>query len=367
MPVRIWVPLAILAATLGCGPRKDSQPEPVRWIRVAYPEVKRQPESYPLSGTVVPQGAAQTLAFLVPGRVVGVGPREGEGIRKGQVLASLETTSYAAGLDAAAAQTRSAQAAAARAQDEFQRMQIVHDRQSLADNDFLKFQLADQAAREQLVQAQANERVAQKSLADTRLRTLVGGVVTRRSVEPGGMVAAGQPVFEIAQLDPVEIQIGIPENLVGALKVGQSAMVTLPALPQVQVDGKLRVINAAVDPASRTYMARITVRNPRGVLHLGMMAEARIQGDHPERMLLVPCDAIVQDPQGAAMVFEFRPGANRVVARRVTLGALEGRLVQVQSGVDPGTQLVVAGQHYLRDGAPAQVESADAPTRVGAN
>jgi RND family efflux transporter MFP subunit len=359
--------MAILAASLGCGARKDSQPEPVRWIRVAYPEVKQQPESYPLSGTVVPQGAAQTLAFQVPGRVVGVGPREGEGIRKGQVLASLDTTSYAAGVDAAAAQTRSAQAAAARAQDEFRRMKIVYDRQSLADNDFLKFQLADQAAREQVAQAQANEQVARKALADTSLRTLVGGVVTRRSVEPGVTVAAGQPAFEIAQLDPVEIQIGIPENLIGAMKVGQSATVTLPALPKVQAEGTLRVINATVDPASRTYMARITVQNPKGVLHLGMFAEARIQGDHPERMLLVPYDAIVKDPQGAALVFEFRPGENRVVARRVVLGALEGRLVQVQSGVEPGTQLVVAGQHYLRDGAPAQLETAHAPARTGAN
>jgi len=131
MPVRIWVSLAILAAALGCGARKDSQPEPLRWIRVAFPEVKHQPESYPLSGTVVPQRAAQSLSFLVPGRVVAVGPREGEGIKRGQVLASLETTSYAAGLDAAAAQTRSAQAAAARAQDEFQRMKIFHDRQRL--------------------------------------------------------------------------------------------------------------------------------------------------------------------------------------------------------------------------------------------
>ena len=367
MSVRILVPLAVLAAALGCGARNDSQPEPIRWVRVAFPEVKAQPESYPLSGTVVPQGAAQSLSFQVPGRVVQVGPREGEGIRKGQVLASLDPTSYAAGLEAAAAQTRSAQAAAARAHDEFQRMKLLHDRQSLADNDFLKFQLADQAAQEQLVQAQANERVIRKSLSDTSLRTLVGGVVTRRSVEPGIMVAAGQPAFEIAQLDPVEIQIGIPENLVGALKVGQRATVTLPALPTARFAGKLRVVNAAADPASRTYMARITVRNPKGVLHLGMIAEARIQGDHPERMVLIPYDAVVKDPQGAAMVFEFRPGENRVVAHRVTLGALEGRLVQVQSGVGPETRLVVAGQHYLRDGAPAQVEAANPAARTGAN
>lgn len=355
MPVRMWVALAILAAALGCGTRKETPPEPVRWIRVAFPEVTQQPESYPLSGTVVPRSAAQSLSFLVPGRVVAVGPREGECISKGQVLAALDATSYVAGLDAAAAQTRSAQAAAARAHDECQRMKLVYDRQSLAENDFQKYQLADQAAREQLAQAEANEQVARKALSDTSLRPLAGGVVTRRSVEPGVMVAAGQPAFEIAQLDPVEIQIGIPENLVGAMKVGQAAKVTLPAVPGLGFDGTLRVINAAADPASRTYMGRISVSNPKGALHLGMVAEARVQGDRKEAMLLLPCEAIVKDPQGATIVYEYRPEARRVVARRVTLGALEGQWVQVRSGLEASSQIVVAGQHFLRDGAPVQV------------
>lgn len=367
MSVRTWVPLAILTALLGCGSKKDAHPEPVPWIRVALPEVKDQPESYPMSGTVVPQGAAQSLSFQVPGRVVKVALREGEFVGKGQLLASLETANYVAGLEASAAQTRSAQASAARALDEGQRMKTLYDRQSLAENDFLKFKLAEQAAREQHLQAQANERVAQKALADTSLRTLVGGVITRRLVEPGVMVAAGQPVFEMAQMDPVEIQIGIPENRVGALQMGQPSKVTLPAIPNAVFEGTLRVINAAADPASRTYMARIAVKNPKGVLRLGMVAEARIQGKRKERMVLVPYEAIVKDAHGATMVFEFRPTENRVVARRVEVGTLEGRLIQVRSGIEATTQIVVAGQNFLRDGAPAQLEPTKASMPTGRN
>jgi membrane fusion protein (multidrug efflux system) len=334
---------------------------------VAFPEVRDQPEAYPLSGVVVPQRASQGLAFQVAGRVVAVGPREGERVRKGQILASLETTNYAAGLEAAAAQTRSAQAAAVRALDELQRMKLLFDRQSLAENDFLKFKLAEQAAREQSLQAQANERVARKALAETSLRSLVEGVVTRRSVEPGVMVSPGLPVFEIAQVDPVELQIGVPENLVGALRIGQVASVTAPALPDARFQGTLRVINAAADPASRTYMARIAVTRPKGALRLGMVAEARIQGDARERMLLVPSEAIVKDAQGATLVFEFKPAENRVVARRVLVGALEGTLIQVRSGLDATTQVVVAGQNFLRDGSPAQVEAPGAPAPSGRN
>ena len=367
MFVHNWVSLAILASALGCGSPNDPKPEPARWIRVALPEVKDQPEAYPLSGTVVPQGAAQSLSFQVPGRVVNAVLREGEVVRKGQILASLETTSYAAGLEAAAAQTRSAQAAAARALDELQRMKILYDRQSLAENDFLKFRLAEQAAREQFHQTQASEKVAHKTLSDTSLKALVGGVITRRLVEPGVMVAAGQPAFEIAQMDPVEIQIGIPENLVAAMKVGQHSRITLPAVPNAEFAGTLCVINAAADPASRTYMARVAVKNPKGTLRLGMVAEARIQGDRREHLLLIPYEAIVKDPQGAPTVFEFRPAEHRVVARRVVLGILEGRRIQVRSGIDAATRIVVAGQNFLRDGSPAQVEAAHSTDHSGLN
>jgi membrane fusion protein (multidrug efflux system) len=367
MPAKAWVSLAILVSIAGCGSRKALQAEQGPWIKVALPECKDQPESYPLSGTVVPQGAAQSLAFMVAGKVVQVGPREGQTVRRGQTLALLETTSYAAGLEAASSQVRSAQAAAARAEDELQRMKRIYDRESLAENDFLKFKLAAQAAREQAVQAEANQKVAAKSLADTTLRALMGGVITRRSVEPGVIVAAGQPAFEIAQMDPVEIQVGIPENLVGVLQLGQSAQVTVPAIPKAVFDGTLRVINAAADPASRTYMARIAVRNPKGALRLGMVAEARIQGERKERMVLIPYDAIVQDPQGAPLVFEFLPGQHRVLARRVTVGALEGQRIQVRSGIDPAALVVVAGQHYLRDGAPARIDGASAPSQAEEN
>ncbi len=359
MSVKSLVMMAILGLVAGCGARKAAPAESPRWIRITRPISQDGPETYGLSGTVVPPGSAQSLAFPGPGRVVRVGPREGERVVKGQVLATQETTAYSASLAAASAQTRSAEAAAARAQDELRRMAVIHDRQSLAENDYLKFELADQAAREQVLQAKATESIARKALWDATLRAPASGVITRRLVEPGVLAGAGQPAFEIAQMDPVEVQIGIPENLVGAMRLGQHARVTLPAIPGERFEGTLRVINAAADPASRTYMARITLRNPKGVLRIGMVAEARIQGDRRERMLLAPVEAIVKDPQGAPILFEFRPGENRVVARRVTLGVLDGKLIQVKAGIDPMAQIVIAGQNGLRDGSSVAVEPAD--------
>lgn len=356
MSAKPWViGILLVLGWTGCGrDRSHAQPS-ARWVRVAHPQVRSQAEAYPLTGTVVPEGAAQVLSFLVPGRVTSVRFREGERIARGQVLANLEATSCLAALEASAAQTRAAQAAAERAQDECRRMRILFERQSLAENDFLKYDLARRAAEEQLQQARANETSARKALADTWLKAPGPGVVIRRLIEPGLTVAPGQPAFEVAALGAVEIQVGLPENLVNAARVGQKAQVVVPAVPGGAREGTLRIVNAAVDPASRTYMARVAVPNPGGLLRLGMVAEVRIQGDAREDLLVVPCDAVVQDPQGVALVFEFRPAEGRVVARRVEVGRMDGQGVQIRSGVDASTWIVVAGQHALRDGNPVQV------------
>jgi RND family efflux transporter MFP subunit len=169
-------------------------------------------------------------------------------------------------------------------------------------------------------------------------------------------VAPGQPAFEVAAVESLEIQVGLPENLVNAVRVGQKAQVAVPAVPGAAREGTLRLVNAAADPASRTYMARVAVPNPQGLLRLGMVAEVRVQGDAEEDQLVVPCDAVVQDAQGATQVFEYRPAEGRVVARRVVVGRLDGQGIQIRSGVDASSWIVVAGQHGLRDGNPVRVE-----------
>jgi RND family efflux transporter MFP subunit len=236
-------------------------------------------------------------------------------------------------------------------------MKLLFDRQSLAENDYLKFKLAEQAARDQFLQARASEKVARKTLADAVLRAPANGVVTRRLVEPGLTVGTGQPVYEISQMEPLEVQVGVPENLLGTLRIGQAATLTLPALPSVHLTGTLRVLNASADPASRTFMARIAVNNPGKALRPGMVAEARIQGDQTRPMLYLPLEAVTKDAQGATIVFEFNPAERRVYSRRVTLGTLAGEQVQVQAGLEANTPVVVAGQHRLRDGCPVQIET----------
>jgi len=347
--------LPTLGLLLACGHRGAPAPEERKAsIAVAQPSRVQEFEQISVSGTLMPQSGSSMVAFQVPGRVLKVLFREGEPVRQGQVLAVLDAENLTHALEAARAQVAAAKAGADQAEQEFNRMKQLFDSQSLAANDFAKFTAARDASREQLGQAVAGERIARKNLNEAQLAAPISGFIARRMLEPGGMVGAGQPAFEIAQMDPIEVNVGIPETDVRLVKVGQPATVTIPAWPDRRCHGTVRVVNVSADPATRTYMARISVPNPRRELKVGMVAEVSITGSQRLDVLLLPADAIVRDPQGATLVFQYFSDQHRVYSKRVEIGSLYGRDVQIRSGLQGQEPIVVAGQNALRNGMAAE-------------
>jgi RND family efflux transporter MFP subunit len=341
-----------------------------------------------LSGSVSTPNAPALVSFLVAGKVVYVGAREGDFVKEGAVLARIDPTDYTLALRAAEAQAASAQAALAkamhsarpelleqarinfeRAEDEHRRMKMLHDADSLAPNDYLKFKAAFEHAAQayeqakvggqkedkDLAQAAFNQATAQldvsrKALSDATLCAPATGYVSQRLIEPGNTAAPGHPVFEIIRIDPVEVNVGVPETDVRLVRVGQKAEISVPALPGKSFEGTVRLINVSADPNTRTYMTRITVPNPGHLLRVGMVAEATILGDTTVPMLTLPGDAVVHDPQGATQVYVYYPDQKRVYAKRVDIGATVGRDVEIKSGLSGDELVVLGGQARLRDG-----------------
>ncbi len=178
----------------------------------------------------------------------------------------------------------------------------------LPENDFEKFKAAYLSAKQQVDQAVANEKIAQKHLSDASLYAPTSGFISKRSIEPGQTASPGVTIFEIVQLDPVEINVGVPETDIHLVRIGQKAAVMIPALPGESFEGKVRVINVSADQNTRTYMTRIVVPNPTHILRVGMVAEARIEGDRLLDLMTLPAQTILRDPQGATIVFVYYSG-----------------------------------------------------------
>lgn len=143
----------------------------------------------------------------------------------------------------------------------------------------------------------------------------------------------------------------MPETDVCLVHRDQQAIVTASARPGVTFSGKVRLVNVSAESQTRTYMVRITVPNPKAGLLLGMIAEARIVGNETRDVLTLPGQALVRDPQGAPQVFVYFPNQKRVYAKRVTVGEVMDRDVQIIDGVKDSDSVVIAGQQLVREGS----------------
>jgi RND family efflux transporter MFP subunit len=278
------------------------------------------------------------VAFQVPGKVVAVGPDEGQTVRAGQEIASLDAAEYRLTVEQASAQADRA----ARDRDRNQPL-LKSGGIAPADMDHL-----ESGAR----QSAASADLAKKHLADTRLTAPISGVIARRAIEVGSTVGAGQPAFTIVDLDPVRVRVGVPEGDIGHITEGAAATVRIPAL-DTSFTGRVSLIGVSADPTTRSYTVEISVPNRARRLRAGMVADATITTGASASALLVPSSAVLHDggANGATIVYVVDRDGARVQSRRVTTGAARGDSLEITSGLVLNDRVVVAGQQRLRDGA----------------
>lgn len=376
-----------LAACKGESEKKQVRSDPVP-VAVGKVRQIREQETITVSGSVNAPNSPANVSFLVSGKVVFSGPREGEYVRQGQVLARIDPTDYLHAMQGAEAKSADADAVLEktmnparpeqleqaritfeRAEDEYRRMKMLYESKSLAPNDFLKYKAVYESAQQQYEQAKAggqkedkeqakaasrqavaNLRIARKAHSDTTLIAPASGYIAKRYIEVGDTASPARPAFEIVQLDPVEVTVGVPETDIHRVRIGQKVEIRIPAQPEKTFDGTIRVLNVSADPNTRTYMARIRVPNPHRFLRLGMIAEATIRGDRTVALMTVPGNAVVRDPQGATRVFVYYPDQGRVYAKRVETGSGVGKDLVIKSGLSGDERIVLAGQAKLEDG-----------------
>ncbi|HEX2769118.1 MAG TPA: efflux RND transporter periplasmic adaptor subunit, partial [Geobacteraceae bacterium] len=194
----------LVVSLIACSGDKHSKESNSDTVPVIVGRVQKiqERETISVSGTVSTPDSPTSASFLVSGKVIFVGPREGDHVSKGQRLASIDPTDYRLSLAAAKAQADQALVGYKRAEDEHRRMKMLYDSNSLAPNDYQKFKAAYDSAGQQYEQAVASERLSKKHLADATLCAPVSGFISKRSIEPGDAASSGRTVFEIVQMDP---------------------------------------------------------------------------------------------------------------------------------------------------------------------
>jgi RND family efflux transporter MFP subunit len=275
------------------------------------------------------------LGFLVAGKIDFIAAEEGQLISKGQLLSSLDPTSYSIAKEIADAQVN-------QVQDEYDRLKVMHERNSISESDFAKVSFGLQLAK-------AQQKLHTKNLTDTRLYTPFDGVLLKRLAEVGEITGTGMPLFVVSDIRTVKVTAFLPENELHSIMIGQKAEITVSSISGTY-NGKVTELGSVADPASRAFTIKVEVDNPKLQIRPGMIAEVKLASTQSKTLLVVPTETVMHDPANLSYVFVADSVQQKAFRRNVSLGEILDNQIEITSGLTENEIVVTGGQQKLADG-----------------
>ena len=348
--------LLVLPLLLACGASDDREELGAPPVVIASVEVRDLEERIDATGELVAKEDAQ-IASEISGRITEILVDEGDAVEAAQVL--LEIDPERRNLELADAQAGLTEAGAALGEQErdYQRARTLHERGIASDADLDQAETALALARSRAESARARVGVAERAVRDASVRAPFAGLIARREVSRGEFVNAGQPLFELVALDPVEVEFHLAERDSSRVAVGQEVRVSVAPFPGEAFQGVVTVVSPTIDARTRTLRVKAQIDNSEGRLRPGLFARADLGIAVRDGVLLVPEEAILLRSDGS-VVFR-RVEGNRVERVIVETGDHRGTQVEIVHGLAPGDQVVTRGQAGLVDRALVSPRNAD--------
>lgn len=361
----VTILLAVALSASGCSKKHEAdkaETAPATVVKGATLEVVKLaavPDLLDVVGSVRARTSA-VVSTRIPGTISVLRVREGDRVRKGQLLAQLD-----------AQENQATAAVATAAIDEARRgLDEAVSRKKLADTTFDRYNnlLNEQAvsrqefdvkqsekevaaqgvarAESRLKQALAGARAATTMSDYTRIIAPISGIITSKQADLGASVFPGQPLMTVEDDGNYQLELALPENVANRVKPGSPLQVTLDAIDSTFA-ARIDEIVPTADPASRTFVAKIAL-NQKG-LKSGMFGRGAVNLGTFTNGITVPKKAVVE--RGAlTMVWTLDQG-NIARMRIVRVGRETGERVEVLSGLSDGDRVVVSGAEKVTEGA----------------
>ena len=199
------------------------------------------------------------------------------------------------------------------------------------------------------------KRTAYKNLLEnTSLLSPIHGVITARNYDNGDMYSGGEPVLVVEQIAPVKLLINVSETYFTKVKKGAPVDVKLDVYGDEVFVGNISLVYPTIDPTTRTFQVEIKLNNRDMRVRPGMFARATLNFGTADNVVVPDLAIVKQAGSGDRYVFVYKDG--KVSYNKVELGRRMGAEYELKSGVPNHSQVVVAGQSRLVNGAEVQVE-----------
>jgi RND family efflux transporter MFP subunit len=347
---------AVLIALTACDQKNAYVPPPPPKVTVAAPVEKAVTLYLETTGNTAAVNTTNLVA-RVPGFLETVNYKDGDLVKKGTVLFTIEPESYDLKLKQAQAAEVSAQATVKQTQAEYDRQAELVSKGSAAKSQLDNATANRDTAQANLQQAQINTKLAALNMDYASVKAPFDGVVTARKLSVGEYVGANSAptvLATIVQLDPVYANFAINEKDVLRIRAEiRERGITQDELKKVSVEiglqteqgyphkGRLDYASPTVDATTGTLTARAIFDNPARVLLPGLFVRVRIPTGTADKALLVPDAALGADQGGRYLLVVNKD--NVVEQRKVEIGAVEGAMRVIEKGIAAGDRVIVSG------------------------
>jgi len=350
-----------LLAIPGCGQSSPEQApvstaatqEPVAGpvaVATAAVEERQVAVTIRATGTFVPDESSDVTP-QVAGTVKETLVQVGDVVKTGDVLVKLDDRDARIRLSQVQAALQQAEAEADRARLEVKRNADLAKSGdvSRASFDRLTSQVAITEA--SVAQARAQIAAAEKAVDDTIVRAPFSGHVSARPVSVGEYVSTSVKLVTLVRIQPIKLNLQVPESDATRLRVGMPVLATVPAHEQAVFEGKVGALNVAIDPNSRSMTVEARFANSAGKLTPGMFSSAEIRLPATETSLFVPAPAVTRLPNGdASIAYVIENGQARV--KVVQADDETDGYRRIRSGLTVGQAVATSAVDKLFDGAP---------------
>ncbi len=257
--------------------------------------------------------------------------QEGDRVERGQALAVLEHAEE--------------EVALARAEAIRQARKQELDRSVALLNGQLISEVDHEGKEREYIMAEADLEAARVSYEKTTIRAPFSGTITERHLNVGNMARPGEPLFTLVDLNTLLIYTYLPEMAWSQVAVGQEVMLETDTLPDGAFDGKVHKVSPTINAQNGTFKLTIRINDPGWRLKPGMFVRVKVLADQHKDVLLIPKIALLNGNH----VFTVQDDSLAVLQTELTLGLQDADQVEIEDGLSPGDQVIVAGHRSMKD------------------
>jgi len=269
------------------------------------------------------------------GRILSLNVKEGQQISRGALVATVD-------MESVQLQINEMQTSLELANTMYERQKRLWDQEIGSEMQYL--------------QAKNNKERLEKSLATMRnqlskknIYAPISGVVNKEFAAAGEVAGPGTPIIEILDSRKVKVKADVPEQYLATIKKGQNVKLNFPALNK-EVDSKITLIGASIDPANRTFEIEMKLNNGQKIYKPNLLAEIEFVDFTKEESIVIPLELLQEEVSGRKYVYvskKDKEGRDIAAKSYITLGPSYGGEVVIEEGLSVGDKLITVGGRSL--------------------